>query len=284
MNIFLTGGTGFVGSHVLRQLLQDGHAVRALRRPGSEPRIALDRQPDWIEGALDDDLTPALTGMDVFVHLAAHTPNPPYDRLSRCLYWNVLAPVQLAEHAVAAGIRNFVIAGSFFEYGNAPPESVNATTPGNLRPENTYATSKAAASVAFEGFARHQKVRLKIMRLFQVYGEGEQATRLWPSLRDAALAGRDFPMTTGEQRRDFTPVELVAKRFSQALDFTSVLEGQPVTEHVATGQLTSVLEFATHWWQHWGATGRLLPGKIGPAPAVANVTDSGPVKFKSDQA
>lgn len=262
MKIFLTGGTGFVGSHFLKQALAQGHEVIALRRPGSQPRISLSQEPIWLNGALDGDHRASLAGVDVLVHLASHTPNPPYDTLDRCLYWNVFASLQLARQAVEQGVKHFIVAGSCFEYGRSADRlgDIDIDTP--LEPALSYPTSKAAASVAFLGLTRELNLHLKLLRIFQVYGEGEQATRLWPSLRTAALAGQDFPMSGGEQVRDFIPVEEVARQFIQALDFTDSLSGHPFVGHVATGQPQTLLTFVQHWWRHWGGTGQLLVGAV----------------------
>ena len=262
MKLFVTGGTGFVGSHFVQQALAAGHVVIALRRPGSRTRIPLEQQPIWIDGALDGDYSENLNGVDVFVHLASHTPNPPYAPLDECLRWNVVAPIQLARQAVAAGIKQFLIAGSCFEYGQVPVELefIDTTTP--LAPSLSYPTSKAAASIAFEGFAREHGCKLKLLRIFQVFGEGEQDTRLWPSLRRAALLGKDFPMSAGEQVRDFIPVEDVSAQFLRHIDFDAVEGGVPKAYHIASGKSQTLLEFVTFWWQKWGATGQLQPGKM----------------------
>jgi nucleoside-diphosphate-sugar epimerase len=262
MKLFVTGGTGFVGSQLLAQALAAGHDVVALRRPGSQPRVALSAQPAWLDGALDGDHTAALDGVDVFVHLAAHTPNPPYAPLDICLYWNVVAPLRLALQARRAGVQRFLVAGSCFEYGQAAEglDRIGTRTP--LEPALSYPTSKAAASVAFQGFARQHALQLKVLRIFQVYGEGEPAGRLWPALRDAALSGADFPMSPGAQWRDFIDVADVARQFLSHLDFSSVAPGQPQVAHIASGRPQTLLSFAQHWWQHWGATGRLLPGAL----------------------
>jgi nucleoside-diphosphate-sugar epimerase len=262
MKLFVTGGTGFVGTHFLQQALAAGHDVVALRRPGSQPRLPLPAEPRWVEGALDEDWGEALVGCDVLVHLASHTPNPPYAPLDECLYWNVFAAMKLARQAAAAGVTRYLVAGSCFEYGqvSAQTEFIETTTP--LAPTLSYPTSKAAASVAFEGFAREHGHRLKLLRIFQVFGEGEQATRLWPSLRRAAQAGEDFPMSAGEQVRDFVAVEDVAAQFVRHLDFDAVTPGVPSIHHVASGKAQTLLEFARHWWRAWGATGELQPGRV----------------------
>jgi nucleoside-diphosphate-sugar epimerase len=261
MKIFLTGGTGFVGSHFLQQALAQGHHITALRRPGSQPRIPLEHEPRWLDGALDGDYREHLSGADVFVHLASHTPNPPNDTLEKCLYWNVVAAIQLARQAVEQGVKHFVVAGSCFEYGRtAEQEDLDVHSP--LAPTLSYPTSKAAASIAFMGLARELALHLKVLRIFQVYGEGEQATRLWPSLRAAAKAGKDFSMSRGEQVRDFIPVEEVARQFVQSLDFGKSTPGEPLVAHVATGSSQTLLEFSEHWWRHWGATGQLKVGAV----------------------
>ena len=57
MKIFVTGGTGFIGSHFLKQALAIGHDLICLRRPGSRTRIPLKSEPTWLEGSLEDDLS-----------------------------------------------------------------------------------------------------------------------------------------------------------------------------------------------------------------------------------
>lgn len=262
MKLFVTGGTGFVGSHFLAQALAAGHQVTALRRPGSSPRLRLPAEPDWLDGPLDGQYDAALQGIDVFVHLAAHTPNPPYAPLRECLYWNVLAALALASQAQAAGVGRFLVAGTCFEYGRAAERAPRLTTDTPLEPQLSYPTSKAAASVAFQGFAREAGLQLKLLRIFQVYGEGEQDHRLWPSLRTAARNGVDFPMSPGGQVRDFIEVGDVARQFLRHLDFTDTLPGQPQLRHVASGRPCTVLEFAQHWWRQWGARGQLEPGAV----------------------
>ncbi|MBB3195164.1 NAD-dependent epimerase/dehydratase family protein [Roseateles terrae] len=266
MKLFITGGTGFVGSHVINQAHTAGHTLVVQRRPSSQPRLALDRQPQWVDRALDGDFTAELQGCEAVVHLASHTPNPPYAPLDECLYWNVFATVRLLQQAAALGIRDVLVAGTCFEYGAAAEglEYVHPAT--DMRPSLTYPISKAAATTACLGLARHLGLRLQVLRIFQVFGEGEAATRFWPSLKAAALDGRDFAMSAGVQVRDFIPVEEVARQFLAALDFTAVAPGRPQVRNVGTGQAQTLLAFAKHWWAHWQASGQLVPGQVGLRP------------------
>lgn len=262
MRIFVTGGTGFVGSHFLKQALNSGYEVLALRRANSQTRIPLPRQPIWIEGALDGDYGQSLENVDAFVHIASHNPNPPYSPLDECLYWDVYAALKLAQQAKGCGVKNFLIASSCFEYGQVSQDIDFIDVQAPLKPCLSYPTAKAAASIAFEGFAREHNLNLKLLRIFQVYGEGEKENRFWPSLRRAALSGKDFPMTAGAQLRDFVSVEDAAHQFLMHLDFNSVKAGEPEVHHIASGGAITLLEFAQNWWSYWGATGRLMPGAL----------------------
>jgi nucleoside-diphosphate-sugar epimerase len=278
MKLFVTGGTGFVGSHFLQQALAAGHEVVAQRRPSSRARLPLLQEPAWVERELDADFRAELAGCDVVVHFAAHTPNPPYDTLDKCLYWNVFATTHLLQQAATQGVRDVLVAGTCFEYGTAAEGQVVVHPATEARPSLTYPISKAAATTACLGLARHLGLRLQVLRIFQVFGEGEAATRFWPSLRAAALEGRDFPMSAGTQVRDFIHVADVAMQFLQALDFEGVEPGRPHLRHVGTGRGQSLLEFARYWWAEWKAIGSLQPGQVGLRPGelarlVANVVD-----------
>lgn len=278
MKLFVTGGTGFVGSHFLQQALEAGHVVVAQRRPGSQPRLPIGREPQWVDRPLDGDFSMELDGCDAVVHLAAHTPNPPYAPLDECLYWNVFATTRLLQQAAAQGVKDMLVAGTCFEYGKAAigQDFVHPAT--DPQPTLTYPISKAVATTSCLGLARHLGLRLQVLRIFQVFGEGEAITRFWPSLRAAAQEGRDFPMSAGLQVRDFVPVEQVASAFLAALAFDGVEPGRPHIRNVGTGQAQSLLEFAMLWWTTWGATGQLQPGEIGLRPGelprlVANIWD-----------
>jgi nucleoside-diphosphate-sugar epimerase len=262
MRIFVTGGTGFIGTHFIQMAIKEGHEVFALARNENLARKNLVHQPTWIEGSLDSNLEKFFTDIDIFVHMASHTANPPYDVLSKCLYWNVFASLKLAEQAYLGGVKLFLIAGSCFEYGKSAEDYEFLSPDTHLEPMLSYPISKASASLAFEGFSREHNVSLKILRIFQVYGDGEHEKRMWPSLRKAALNGEDFLMSTGDQLRDFVNVTEVAEKFVSHLDFSNTKPGTPEVYHVCSGYYQSLLEFANEWWKTWGASGKILAGVI----------------------
>jgi UDP-glucose 4-epimerase len=263
MRIVLTGGTGFIGSHFVNQALAAGHTILALRRNArSQPRIPLLHQPIWLDKQLDEVRAEELDGCSVLVHLAAHTGNVPYDSLRNCLQWNLLAVIDLFEQARLAGVRRFVVAGSCFEYGRSGERYAKIPTNAPLEPTNSYAASKAAASIALTQWAEEHKLSLDILRVFHVYGEGELKSRFWPSLREAAFGGYDFPMTNGEQVRDFLPVEDAASIFLERASISSSFSVGVNIFNIGSGNSVVIREFAESFWSEYKASGKLLVGKI----------------------
>jgi len=187
MKIFLTGGTGFIGSHFLSQVLGKDYKIKALQRTlTSKPKITLDKQPEWLQKSMAAVSIEDLADCEILVHLAAHSANFPYDSLENCIKYNVTEPLSLFLKAKEAGINKFVVAGSCFEYGTSGERYDFIPTDAPLEPTNTYSTSKAMAALAFRNFALENNVSLSLQRIFQVYGIGELEQRLWPSLKKAA--------------------------------------------------------------------------------------------------
>ena len=262
MKIFLTGGSGFIGSHFINQAHEAGHEIIAIKRKNSQPRVPLNKEPKWVVCSLDEDARSFMDGSDVFVHLATHSASHPYDDLENCLYWNVYASIKLADQAKDVGINKFLITGTCYEYGLSAKDYKFIPVTASLQPTSPYPISKASASIAFMGFAIERQIQLRILRVFQVYGEGDHPSRLWQSLREAALKGKDFPMTLSEQIRDFIDVKEVAKKIVEGLNFDNIKNGLPLTENIGSGTEQSLKDFASYWWKYWQATGEIKFGSI----------------------
>jgi nucleoside-diphosphate-sugar epimerase len=262
MRIFLTGGTGFIGSHLLQQALAAGHEVVALRRPHAKPRISLEQEPHWIDGDLADDWSEALTSCEAFIHLAAYGVAEGANDWEGCFQTNVIDSLRLWRQAVAAGIRKFLIVGSCFEYGRSGERYDFIPTSAPLEPTTAYGASKAAATMAAQALAVEEELQLVVARPFHVYGSGEAPSRFWPSLMEAATFGHDFPMTTGDQIRDFQAVDSAANQLLTWLMQADVKKGLAKVVNLGTGEPKTLMGLAEQEWKRLKASGRLLPGAI----------------------
>ena len=263
MKLIVTGGTGFIGSHLLRAALAAGHEVIAIRRPESVPRLPVEGPLRWVDAELAavnfkdfGDLSQAC-----LVHLAAYGVSPQPCEWDLAFRYNVGDSVKLMAAAIEAGITHSVVCGSCVEYGRsgARYEFIPPTAP--LEPIGAYASSKAAQTLALTGMARESKIGMMVLRPFAVFGEGQHASNFWPSLRRAALAGDDFPMSEGSQIRDFMEVGAVARVFLSAA-MTRSAPPEPLILNIGTGVPKTLRSFAEEEWKIAGATGKLLPGKV----------------------
>ena len=154
MNITLTGGTGFIGSHFLELVADTDVQVFALRRQKRfRKELIHNKNVKWIDSELSSPEEWYLQETDVLVHLAAHTANPPYDDIVNCVSYNVNSVIQLFNKAYECGVKDFVVAGSCFEYGNSNDQAIASTS--SLKPTNSYACSKAIASMVLEHWAKN---------------------------------------------------------------------------------------------------------------------------------
>jgi nucleoside-diphosphate-sugar epimerase len=206
--VLLTGAAGHLGSHVAQALMAHGaHVIAAVRPGGDLSRLAhirdrLDLLPLDLAltntiRALERTLTPA----NLIVHLGAAGVHPLDNDPVQLTRVNVHATQTLIDLAAAWQCETFVYTGSCFEYpeGTRIPES---TPPA---PRTPYAASKAAASALVLG-AMRSGLRGVILRPFTVYGDGEAPHRVVSSTVKACLANQPFPLTGGEQTRDFIHV------------------------------------------------------------------------------
>jgi UDP-glucose 4-epimerase len=266
MKLLITGGTGFIGSYLLAELLQAGHQVVAVRRVGSEPVISLEKEPLWIERSFLELSTSDLTGVEAIIHLASAGVSPQKASWEDLEKINIAASLRLIQLSHEAGVRRFIAAGTCHEYGLEADNWERISPAAPLKPITPYGSSKAASFLMLQAFAIANQMEFFYGRIFSAYGEGQFAGNLWPSLRQAALQGADFPMTDGGQLVDFIPVQAVAKNLATAICRKDIVAGNPFVVNIGSGQGISVLEFAKRCWSELGGSGALKPGALPNRP------------------
>ena len=133
--------------------------------------------------------------------------------------------------------QDIVHVGSALEYGEIGGNLHEDTLP---NPTTLYGQTKLAGTKNLENCCENFGIKGMTARLFTVYGPGERAGRLLPSLLKAASNRSSLPLSAGEQKRDFTYVEDVAAGLLH-LGLSTVKHGKIV--NLATGRLTSVRNF-----------------------------------------
>ena len=250
MSALVTGGAGFIGRHVVAELLERGVAVRVLddlsrARPGSlEAFTGRAGYLGLTQGDVADPsaLRRGLMGVDTVFHLAAsvdvgasvHGPVP-------AIRANVLGTLNVLEAVRAEGLR-LVLVSTCHVYASASrPLNEQAAT----APASPYAASKLAADDLAAGYRRAFGLRHTIVRPFNVYGpwqRGDLEGGVVARFLQAALAEQTLEVHgDGAQTRDFLFVEDAARGVVDASVETAV--GR--TLNLATGRETSIRDLAT---------------------------------------
>jgi nucleoside-diphosphate-sugar epimerase len=211
----LTGATGFVGSHLLRHLVDSKWDVHILRRPSSRAISAeISNIPVYEHGGSTSDLIDVFQQIrpDVVFHLAALVRSDnSADDVEPLVRSNVLLTAQLAEAAANAGTRGFVNTGSFWQhFGNSTYD-----------PVNLYAATKQAAEDILRAFTCAGGLHAITLVLFDTYGPLDPRRKLFTFLRESAASGDTLDMSPGDQFVELVHVDDVASAFLLAADRVS---------------------------------------------------------------
>jgi UDP-glucose 4-epimerase len=256
--VLVTGATGFIGCRLARWLVEAQAQVYAGAAPG-EPFERVDALPARAERLIFDlrdaqavQAAVAESAPQVVVHLAAVGVTDPGVDPGLALAVNTGGTLHLLEALKGRDVRRVVLAGTCYEYGAR--EAVEG-----LDPFNAYAASKVAAWAFGRMYWRAHGLPVVVVRPFQVYGPGQPAHTLIPAAIRAALAGEDFPMTPGEQQRDFIYVDdLVAGILAAAA--APGIEGESLD--LGTGRVHTVRQVVERIWAMTEARGLVLVGAL----------------------
>jgi nucleoside-diphosphate-sugar epimerase len=247
MKIAVTGARGFVGRHVIAELARSDHEVVATERPGvarSRPAAANVR---WV--ALDianppADCFAALERPDVLLHLAWD--GLPNYRSLHHFESELPRQYQFLAALVRGGLPALVTVGTCFEYGR---QSGALAAGLQTRPDNPYGLAKDVLRKQLQYLKGIHPYHLTWARLFYMYGDDQPGTSLYPMLKAAVAAGeRVFPMSGGEQLRDYLPVEEVARR----LVALATESGDIGPVNVCAGRPISVRRLVESWIDQHG--------------------------------
>lgn len=244
----VTGGAGFIGSHIVERLLKDGNTVRIIDdlSSGKLSNIAHmqgDKHVAHVSITNLDELRPLFTGVDTVFHhaaLASVTQSVDDPLLNHAV--NVTGTLNVLLAARDAGVRRVVFAASSAAYGDNPVDYKHeAMLPAPLSP---YGAAKVTGENYCQVFSRVYGLETVSLRYFNVFGPRQdpksQYAAVIPLFISALLAGRS-PTIYGDglQSRDFIYIDNVVHANLLAAQFPSA-SGQVI--NVATGQQLTLLE------------------------------------------
>jgi nucleoside-diphosphate-sugar epimerase len=229
--VLVTGGSGFIGSHLCTLLHKMGHVVFSLDINDSSPK-------PWkvITSDIREDII--FPEIDAVVHLAAQisvvqSMEIPAETISI----NVDGTSKVIEAAKRAGATRFIFASSAAVYGDA--EEIPITESAPMLPQSPYAESK----ISGEEMVRNSGMKTCSMRFFNIYGPGQSSVGGYAAVIPAfkkAITSNQSPKVFGDgsQVRDFVHVSDLVRIIELAIE----AEDLPSEVNIASGQRTSLLD------------------------------------------
>jgi UDP-glucuronate 4-epimerase len=232
MKILVTGGAGFIGSHLSKRLVEAGHQVvivddfsdivyePALKELRLEHLFSPEQRPTVVVGSIMDpawlDSVFAQEKFDVVFHLAAH-PNTDKSWQHPALYAavNEIGTINVLDAASRHGIKQFILAGSSSVYND---EQTPFQEDAALAPRSPYGASKAAAEMHARTWRSKYPMKMSITRFFSVYGPWGRPDMAYLIFAKGILEGKAIQVTAEDRQRDYTYIDDIVDGLLLALE------------------------------------------------------------------
>jgi UDP-glucose 4-epimerase len=250
-SVLVTGGAGFIGSHIVDRLISSGYSVRVLDdlSTGKLSNISVhvkSGEVDFVEGNVRDASTvkTVVKDVDASIHLAAITSVPfSVENPNDTFETNVTGTLNLLSACAAENVSKLILISSCAVYGE--PESLPVDEQHPTNPISPYAESKLAAEKFCLGFHKRSLIKSVVLRLFNVYGHRQTVNDYSGVItRFVERCKQCSPLIIygdGSQTRDFVNVQDVVDAVLKSLENKDA-EGEIF--NVGSGKPTSVYELA----------------------------------------
>lgn len=209
MTVLVTGGAGFIGSHLVQRLVESGESVRVFSRSPRPVSIYSLKYVDWVIADIRDEsaVSSAVAGVDTIYHLAGTgSPGESANQSRHTLATNIEGTLNVLLAAAEHNAKKVVFASSASVYGDSPvsPKREDLWP----APRSLYAASKLSGEQLCEVFYREYGLPSVVLRFFNIYGIGAPTNLVIPRFVSALEAGQKVTLYgDGNQTRDFVFVE-----------------------------------------------------------------------------
>ncbi len=254
MKIFLTGASGFLGKNFINSLIFKNYRVFA---PSRKKRKS--RKINWLYGDFDKNWDNQLKKSDVLVHFASTGIN---EKNAKNIYEiNYFKSLNLLHNAIKNKCKKWLIISTSSEYGFNSKKMIKISTKSNRIPKTDYGMSKALFTDASLRLAKKNNCKCRIMRIFPFHGKNENKNRLYPSINESILKGKNFKINNPNEIRSFSNVEKIVEILIDALNFEKRKFNNNQVWHVSENKIQSVKEFTKKIWKEKNANGKLIMNK-----------------------
>ena len=258
MKILVTGGAGYIGSHVVLLLCDEGHDIIVLDNLSLGTKEAVDKRAVFINGSIlnKEDLIKSLANVDAVIHLAAYkSAGESMQNPQKYSENNVLGSMNLLRAMIEENVKNIIFSSSAAVYGL--PEYLPLDEKHPLKPINHYGYTKLQTEKTIDLYGKEKQISYTNLRYFNAAGYDalgritsleKNPANLIPSVMEVAsgkrnkllIYGNDFETIDGTGVRDYIHVSDLARAHLAALDLISAQ--QSTTLNLGSEKQYSVME------------------------------------------
>ena len=256
MNLLVTGASGFIAQNFIKYSIEKNIKITAIsRRKGKLSKKNL----KWIVGKFNKIDLKKIGKFDVLIHFASEgTKTDERNNLKKNFQVNVFDSKELILKAIENNCKKFMIISSSSEFGK-----ININTNGVKRndfkfPNDSYGLSKLVFNNIARNYSKKYNCKFRIMRLFPVYGEGENQDRLYSTIKKCAKEDKDLFLKNTFEIRDFNHIDFVVRNLFDALNFDKKKFKYHQTYHVSESNRLTIFEFSKNLWKKFNCSGKII--------------------------
>ena len=236
--VLVTGGTGFIGTHLVNSLLKEGAEVSIISRKKTAGKNVNTLTGDLTDKKFIEKAVKEINPKKIF-HLAAFVnPSRDLELLNDVFKTNFYGTVNLLNSLKNMDYDSFVLVSTAEVYGNNKTPFKEDM---KLDPLSPYSLSKASAEMFCNMCSKAHNYPITTLRLFLVYGPGQKPDRFIPQLITTLLSRKQFKMTKGGQKRDFILVDDAVEALIRA-SVTKNANGETI--NICNGKQYTIKEIA----------------------------------------
>lgn len=244
--VLVTGGAGFIGSHLVKLLVENNYEVSILEKSSTDPWRIRDIMRDIQYLTTDNNLDDVFSAnrFDCVIHLATfyRKSNPTPNEVKEMQEINVIFPTELLDLCLRHNVKYFLNTGTFFEYKFGGVESLSEIS--QIEPYNLYAATKISFENNLKYYTTNNCFKAISLKLFAPYGEKDNP-KLVDYLIKNVLSGEKVYMTKGEQKWSFTYVEDIAMAYLKALEYIVKMECKHDVFNIGADDTASINDVAS---------------------------------------
>lgn len=256
MNLLVTGANGFIAQSFIKYCLNKHLKISAVSR---RKKKLSKKNLKWVVGKFNKIDLKKVGKFDILIHFASEgTRTNDRNNYKKNFNVNVFDSKELILNAIRNNCKKFMIISSSSEFGILNIKNSGVKRNDFKFPNDSYGLSKIVFNNIVRNYSKKYKCKFRIMRLFPVYGEGENQDRLYSTIKRYAKENKNLFLKNPFEIRDFSHINFIVKNLYDALNFNKRKFKYHQTYHVSESNRLSVLEFSKKLWKKFNCTGKII--------------------------